>query len=347
MSRKGMAGVSALALVALAISTTACGSGSRPPGGTGSVFRNRVRHFLNVRVVRADRDGKVALDLLERMPGRRKSILCDELTEGILFPARLEMVMTCLGREDEDWSGEPIPGMPETRDAFRNPRVRAAMERARRKLETKMASDPGLTSDPRSLGRAANELFDQALEDSGILEEMERAWKKHAEGHSSCYEEIRKDFESRLETERDRAASRGFCKGWESGLDVCTSSSATLEDHIYLHGKELEPKQFAAAQRLMGKGLGSCLAKIIETDSPELAGEVSALGRSESSIDENRLRRRVWDLWRARGVEALLDRTVARGGEVSGEDVDLLEDCIAGALPPRTDPAPGGDRPGS
>lgn len=325
-----------------------CGGNGEPKTGAraeperGSGFRRQVQRMLSVVVDDADTTGERSLRVVWKVAGRRKSVLCDELTDSILFPIRLDIVMTCLAKHDAAWAGEVTEGRPGERSFVQSDNMRRALAMARERLNDTIASEPELTTDSRALHGLANELFDEALEESGLLEEMKRAWEEHAVGHSPCYQEIWAEFDSQLEAQRAQAVSEGFCSGWESGLDVCTSDSDRVGDHVYLHPKELEPEQLDAAKRLIREGLDACLAKIIELDSPEVAHRVARLGRSQPSIDDRKLKRDVWRLWRTRGIEQLLDRTVASGGEVSDVDIRLLDDCIRGKLPSRIGSAEGG-----
>ena len=316
-----------------------------------SSLRSRIMNYLDVVQSGPDESGKSTLVPVTALTNRRKALFCDEQTDEILFPGRLWTAITCLGKTDPSWLGDLFPddpGLPEgvrdsphrdsyRRDPFRNDRLREVLSATLEKLDNRVASDPKLAADPRALQKTARELYNQGLDEMGVLDELEQAWNEHVVARSACFESIRSETEPMIEAQREEAVSRGYCDGWEAGLDVCTNDSKKVVDHITYHPQELSEKQLGALKNLLDAKLSYCLAAIIETD-PELAETVSALGRIPGSGGSTpELRARVWKLWRTHGIVDLLDRTVDGGGTVTKEDEDLIVDCILRKFPTSPD----------
>ncbi|GEM_PF-3962980 len=69
-----------------------------------SDFQVQVLDFISVMFEPTDAPGEKKLAVVWKYPGRAKTMLCNELTDEILFPTRFSVVRHCLGETNPAWS---------------------------------------------------------------------------------------------------------------------------------------------------------------------------------------------------------------------------------------------------
>ncbi len=274
-----------------------------------------------------NREAGLQLRVVTRV-GVREDALCEETLSEPPFDVQIIILFACLARERPDLYSE---------NNFQDcPALRHAADLAEQRLAAS-----GVTvavGDDDLVAERAQQEFERALEETGVVDDLVNGWKRVVEQRSSCYESLSAMLLSSIEARQRKLRDSGYCESWERFLNICAVATPDLLAHIrYFRSKALDPVRKQVLDVMFENGLSVCMAGILESRDPTLAADISKLGTEVSGGPETKrmLAERAWTHWRESGIEQWLDETKAAGGAIPTSVQTSIDACKEGRIPAR------------
>lgn len=259
--------------------------------------------------------------------GGHEDVLCEETVTELPFQAQIAILFACLAREKPKLYSENI---------HESPALRRAVDLAEQRLTASGATVA--VEDDNWVATRAQQEFERALEETGVVDDLVNGWKRVVEQRSSCYESLSAMLLSSIEARQRRLRDSGYCESWERFLNICAVATPDLLAHIrYFRSKALDPVRKQVLDVMFENGLSVCMAGILESRDPTLAADISKLGTEVSGGPETKrmLGERAWTHWRESGIEQWLDETKAAGGKIPQSVRSSIDACKNGQIPGR------------